>query len=155
MDNLKYYNDSLAYNFEMFMPKAKPESDPCDNIIVMPKVRSKAKIRAKNAKKALYSPVMVIMCTVIALTVLCAGIAIRLQINETTSKINDMRAVISELDSEKTALEVELQRRISYANLELEAVKLGMKKPQKEDVVYIRVNDTNAAVTSDGQFVSE
>lgn len=155
MDNLKYYNDSLAYNFEMFMPKTEPKEEPRDNIIVMPKVRRKARARARAAKVALYNPAVVIMCTVIALTVLCASIAVRLSINETTSKINDMKAAIAELDSEKTSLEVELQRRISYANLELEAVQLGMKKPQKEDIVYIRVNDTNAAVTSDGQFVSE
>lgn len=155
MDNLKYYNDSLAYNFEMFAPKTKPIEEPRDNIIVMPKVRRKARAKAKAAKVALYNPAVVIMCTIIALTVLCASIAVRLQINETTSKINDMKAAIAELDSEKTALEVELQRRISYANLELEAVQLGMKKPQKEDIVYVRVNDTNAAVTSDGQFVSE
>lgn len=155
MDNLKYYNDSLAYNFEMFMPKTAPKEEPRDNIIVMPKVRKKARARARAAKVALYNPAVVIMCTVIALTVLCASIAVRLSINETTSKINDMKAAIAELDSEKTSLEVELQRRISYANLEFEAVQLGMKKPQKEDIVYIRVNDTNAAVTSDGQFVSE
>lgn len=155
MDNLKYYNDSLAYNFEMFAPKAEPKTEPRDNIIVMPKVKRKAKTRAKAAKKALYSPALAIMCAVTALAVLCAGIAIRLAINETTAKINDMRSAIAELDSEKTSLEVELQRRISYANLELQAVQMGMKKPQKEDVVYVRVNANNAAVTSDGEFVSE
>ena len=155
MDNLKYYNDSLAYNFEMFMPKTAPKEDPRDNIIVMPKVKKAKKARVKTAKKALYSPMVVVLCAVVAVSAFCANIAIRLKINETTSEINDLKASIAELDSEKTALEVELQRRISYANLELEAVKLGMKKPQKEDVVYIRVNDTNAAVTSDGQFVSE
>lgn len=155
MDNLKYYNDSLAYNFEMFMPKAAPKEDPRDNIIVMPKVKKAKKARVKTAKKALYSPMVVVLCAVVAVSAFCANIAIRLKINETTSEINDLKASIAELDSEKTALEVELQRRISYANLELQAVQLGMKKPQKEDIVYIRVNDTNAAITSNGAFVSE
>ena len=48
-----------------------------------------------------------------------------------------------------------MQRRISYSNLELEAVQLGMKKPDKENVTYIRVNDKNAARTRDGSFISE
>ena len=48
-----------------------------------------------------------------------------------------------------------MQRRTSYGNLELEAIGLGMKKPEKEDVTYIRVNDTNAATTQNGDFVSE
>ena len=37
MNNIKYYNDSLAYDFEMFMPKEakKAEPQPKDNIVVM------------------------------------------------------------------------------------------------------------------------
>ena len=66
------------------------------------------------------------------------------------SEINDVKAAVAELDSEKTALEVEFQRRISYLNLELEATQLGMKKPSKEDVTYIRVNDQNIAKDANG-----
>ena len=36
MDNIKYYNDSLAYDFEMFMPKTAVKPEPLDNIVVMP-----------------------------------------------------------------------------------------------------------------------
>ena len=35
-----------------------------------------------------------------------------------------------------------MQRRISFANLELEATQLGMVKPDKDKVTYIRVKDT-------------
>ena len=52
-------------------------------------------------------------------------------------------------------LEVQLQKRIAYGNLELEAARLGMCKPEKDDVVYIRVNDKNAAQTADGFVESE
>ena len=47
MNNLKYYNDSLAYDFQMFMPKEKPQSVPKDNVIKMP--RHKNKSRRKTA----------------------------------------------------------------------------------------------------------
>ena len=155
MDNLKYYNDSLAYDFEMFMPKVSEKPKSRDNIVVMPKQSAKQKQRKAAATKRLSAPVTLIMCAVFVLAGFCGNIVLRLEINEVNAQINDMKADIAELESEKTSLEVEMQRRISYANLELEAVQLGMKKPEKENVTYIRVNDENAAITSDGEFVSE
>ena len=38
MNNIKYYNDSLAYDFEMFMPKTADTEKRRDNIVAMPKV---------------------------------------------------------------------------------------------------------------------
>lgn len=153
MDNLKYYNDSLAYDFEMFMPKTSTAPKKKDNIVVMPK--ASVKKRRAAATRRMSAPVSLVMCAVFVLAGLCGNIALRLEINEVNSEINDVKAAISELDSEKTSLEVEMQRRLSYANLELEAVQLGMTKPDKENVIYIRVNDKNAAVTDSGTFVSE
>ena len=151
MNNLKYYNDSLAYDFEMFAPKTAERSKSRDNIVVMPDRASKK--RTRSATKAVSAPAMLIMTAVLVLAGLCGNIALRLQINEVNSQINSVRAQIAEVDSEKTELEMEMQRRISYSNLELEAVQLGMKKPEKENVIYIRVNDKNAAQTADGTFV--
>ena len=151
MDNLKYYNDSLAYDFEMFMPRvAEPAKK--DNIVKLP--QSKQQRYAKNrAVKRVSASAFAVMTTVFVLAAMCGNIFLRLQINEVNSQINDVRAQIAEVDSEKTELEMEMQRRISYSNLELEAVQLGMKKPEKENVVYIRVNDKDAAQTADGTFV--
>lgn len=153
MNNIKYYNDSLAYDFEMFMPKPERKAEPKDNIVVMPKAAKKTKAKRHAAARRLSPAVSVVMIAVIALSAICCNLAIRLKINEVKSEINDVKAAIAELDSEKTVLEVELQRRISYANLELEAVQLGMKKPDKDDVVYIKVNDTNVARTADGTLL--
>lgn len=155
MDNLKYYNESLAYDFEMFMPKTDAVPEKKDNIVVMPIVASKTKKRRAAATKSLSAPVSLLMCAIFVLAGLCGNIALRLQINEVNDEINNVKAAIAELDSEMVCLEVEMQRRISYSNLELEAVELGMKKPDKENVTYIRVNDKNAAKTIDGSFVSE
>ncbi len=155
MNNLKYYNDSLAYDFEMFMPKTAESPRKKDNIVPMPKVAAAKRKRNKAAAKHLSSPLMFLMCGIMVLAAFCGNIAIRLQINEVSAEINNVKSQIAELDSEKTSLEVEMQRRISYSNLELEAVKLGMRKPTKENITYIRVNDKNAATTADGIFVSE
>ncbi|MFQ8953252.1 MAG: hypothetical protein ACLR56_09755 [Oscillospiraceae bacterium] len=56
--------------------------------------------------------------------------------------------------SEKTNLEVEMQRRFSFANLEIEATQLGMRKIEKSNVKYIRVNDKDKAVRADGSEVT-
>lgn len=78
----------------------------------------------------------------------------RIKINEVNSEIGEVKAAITELDSEKTSLEVEMQRRISFANLELEATQLGMRKMEKSNVKYIRVNDKDKAVKADGSEVT-
>ncbi len=148
MNNLKYYNDSLAYDFDMFAPKEK--QTPRDNIVVMPNRNYKT---GRKAARRLSPTVTAIMCVVFVLAGLCGNIALRIKINEVNSQINDYKAQITELDSEKTALEVELQRKISYMNLEVEAMNLGMKKPSKDDVKYIRVNDTDIAKNASGEVL--
>ncbi len=155
MNNLKYYNDSLAYDFEMFMPKAKPETQVKrnDNIVKLPSPRIKA--RKKAAKRRMSATAFAVMTTVFILAALCGNISLRIMINETNSKINDMKTEINALDSELTSLEVEYERRISYSNVELEAAKLGMSKMDKDQVVYIRVNDKNSAVLENGEVKNE
>lgn len=103
MNNLKYYNDSLAYDFDMFAPKKAPSGSSYDNIVVMPKKANQSQKRRAAATKRLSAPVTLVLCAVMVLSALCGNIALRLQINEVNSEINDMRAVISELDSEKTS----------------------------------------------------
>ncbi len=149
MNNLKYYNDSLAYDFEMFMPKEKQQNNR-NNIVVMPTRKTN---NGRKAAKRLSPTVLALMCVVFILVGLCGNIALRIKINEVNSEINDVKAAVAELDSEKTALEVEFQRRISYVNLELEAMSLGMKKPSKDDVTYIRVNDSDIAKNADGEVL--
>ncbi len=155
MNNLKYYNDSLAYDFDMFMPVPSKKPQPKDNIVVMPKAAKNARSRKKAAVKSLSSPAMFLLCALVVLGGFCGNISMRLKINEVNEEINTIKSSIAELDSEMTALEVEMQRRISFSNLELEAVELGMKKPSKENVNYIVVNEQNAAKTQEGVIVNE
>ena len=148
MNNIKYYNDSLAYDFEMFMPKTAETEKRRDNIVAMPKTAERTKSRRRAAAKSLSSPAAFIMAA------LCGNIMMRIKINEVNSEIGEVKAAITELDSEKTSLEVEMQRRISFANLELEATQLGMRKMEKSNVKYIRVNDKDKAVKADGSEVT-
>ncbi len=153
MDNLKYYNDSLAYDFEMFMPRSA-EPIRKDNIVKLP--QSKVQKRAKaRAVKRVSASAFAVMTTVFVLAAMCGNIFLRLQINEVNSQINDVKAEINALESQKTSLEVELERVISYSNIELEAAEIGMQKMDKNQVKYIRVNDKNTAITKDGELVAD
>lgn len=152
VDNLKYYNDSLAYDFEMFMPRSA-EPVRKNNIVKLP--QSKQQRRAKTrAVKRVSASAFAVMTAVFVLAAMCGNIFLRLQINEVNSKINDVKSEINVLESQKTGLEVELERVISYSNIELEAVEIGMQKMDKNQVKYIRVNDKNTAVTKDGDTIS-
>ncbi len=151
MDNLKYYNDSLAYDFEMFMPRSA-EPARKDNIVKLPQTKQQRRAKTRAVKRVSASA-FAVMTTVFVLAAMCGNIFLRLQINEVNSKINDVKSEISVLESQKTSLEVELERVISYSNIELEATEIGMQKMDKNQVKYIRVNDKNTAVTKDGQTV--
>ncbi len=154
MDNLKYYNDSLAYDFEMFMPKKKEESyEP--KVADAPKMRVRKGTKSKAAAKKVSLSAFAVLVAFIMLAVLFANLFLRLKINEVNSNINDLKSEINVLDSEKNALLMEYEERISYSNLETEAAELGMNKMDKSQVKYIRVNDQNTATTEDGTTVSE
>ena len=152
MDNLKYYNDSLAYDFEMFMPhSAEPVRK--DNIIKLPETGKQKKAKTRAVKRVSASA-FAVMTAIFMLAAMCGNIFLRLKINEVNSNINDIKSEINELESQKTALEVEMERVVSYSNIELEAAEIGMQKMEKDQVKYIRVNDKNTAVTKDGKTIT-
>ncbi len=152
VDNLKYYNDSLAYDFEMFMPRSA-EPVRKDNIVKLPETKHQ-KHAKRRAVKRVSASAFAVMTAVFMLAAMCGNIFLRLQINEVNSKINTVKSEINALTSEKTRLEVELERVISYSNIELEAAEIGMQKMDKNQVKYIRVNDKNTAITKDGDLIA-
>ena len=151
MDNMKYYNDSLAYDFDRFMPKREPERVQENNIVKLHQNRNMKKTRA--AAKQISVSAFAILTAILVLAALCSNIYMRIRINEVNSMINDVQTEINTLNGEATSLEMELEKRISYSNIELEATEMGMHKMDKSQVKYIRVNDKNSAVTNDGRVV--
>ena len=153
MDNIKYYNDSLAYDFERFMPRPA-EKQNRDNVVKLPNANPRQHARRRAAVRSMSVSAFAVMTAVFMLAAMCGSIFLRLRINEVNSMINDVKAEINVLDSQKTSLEVELERVISYSNIELEAAEIGMQKMNKDQVKYICVNDKNTAVTEKGEIIS-
>ncbi len=151
MNNLKYYNDSLAYDFNLFMPKEKPVEAPKENIIKMPKADTRAKAKKKLKVAALPKSAVALFTAALLVIGMCGTIALRIGVNELNSQINKAQTTLNTLESEKTALQMEYENRISYANLEAEATAIGMVRLGKDQVKYIRVNDTVMAKNSNGE----
>lgn len=150
INNSKYYNDSLAYDFELFMPKEK-KSEPA-KIVKMPQKKVR-KARAK-AKKNVSSAATVVMLVAFMVGIVCVNIALRVEITEVNSDIIQAKANYAAVSGEETRLGVEFERMISYGNLEEAAKQLGMKKTDKSQIVYIKVNDTDKAVDSKGNVLT-
>lgn len=163
MDNLKYYNHSLAYDYSLFAERQS--SAHKDNIVKLEEVKAK-KVKAqtkevktqnkKATKKAAHkisSKLGAFVGTFMVVALILGNLALRAQVTSVTKQINDVKKVVNELQGQETQLNVEYENRISYQNLESAATSLGMKKMDKSQVVYIRVNDFNVAKTGDGELI--
>lgn len=154
INNSKYYNDSLAYDFELFMPKTKT-AEP-EKIVKMPQ-KTASKKKAKAAAKAKYrvsSVASILMLVAFLVGVVCLNIALRVEISEVNSDIIDAKSELSAVSGEQTRLMVEFERMVSFENLEEAALTLGMKKTDKSQIVYIRINDNNKAVDLNGNILT-
>lgn len=150
MDNLKYYNDALAYDFKMFEERKVKAND---NVVKMSAKRTSKRRRSKYVA-LVFTKLTSVLGVAMVLALICANIFLRARISETTSEINKVKDQIDVYHSEETRLNVEYEKIISYNNLEQKAHELGMKKMDKSQVVYIRVNDTDAAKTSGGMLIN-
>lgn len=147
IDNSKYYNDCLAYDFEMFTEHPKRDRSQNNIIQMKPKVRPKAKIR---------SNVLVKMSIIAFVLFFCfASIQLRIVTNEINTEINQKKVEIRELEAEKKALEMQLENMISLGTLESKAAEMGMHKMNKEQVKYIRIITENKATRGEERKVIE
>ncbi len=156
MNNIKYFTGSIAYDYDMFMPAEKKN----DNVVEMPKrgeaeARRRKKLAVNTKAMSLGRKLAAAAVTLFILGCLCLNIYLRVQISEVSSSISSLKTQIGELESESTRLSMEIDRRTSYKNLELAAEQLGMRKPMRDQIVYIRTNKTNTARLSDGSLVAD
>lgn len=151
MNNAKYYNDSLAHDFEMFMPREKKTEA---EIVKLPVNQKKKAAAKRRLRKGISSRISFILVGVFMLSAICAQIALRIEISEVNSDIVETKQTLAELSGEETRLNVEFERLISYNNLEASAKALGMKKMDRNQIVYIRVNDSNKAIDSNGNILT-
>lgn len=144
MDNLKYYNDSFAYDYNIFAPSEPKRKAEIINIADNDRVSGTKTVHFVKA----FSRMFRVAITVFVITAICGGLFLRAEISSLQSKINKINNEITEYKSECTRLEVEIERRSSVANLEESAKQLGMQKCEKNQVVYIRTDKSYCMVTA-------
>lgn len=148
MDNLKYYNDSFAYNYDIFITQPKKKAEIHDYPV---KRRSKSTSNAKKRNTRLARNFIISAMVVMSV---CASLFLRAEISSMRSEINEIEKEIVEIDSEITRLNVEMERKVSVINLEKAAIDLGMQKCEKSQITYIKTNDTDTAENYKGELVA-
>lgn len=156
MDNYKYYSGSMTHDFDMFMPRATTQSTAAapkprkkGTVIKYPVVAKKAKAQARTVSK----PISAIIISAVVLVMLCANIYTRAEVTSIRSEINNVKTEINTLESVQARLQCELEQKVSFKNLEKEAKKIGMKKMDKSQIIYIRTNKENKAVDKNGNVI--
>jgi len=154
MDNYKYYTGSLAHDYNMFMPKEKEEQKKAD-VIKHPNADRKSKQNAKAVARSVSSRISAVAVCTFVIAMVCTNIYFRAEITSVHSQISDAKSGISELESEQIRLNCEIERRISFENLEQAAEALGMQKKERSQIVYIKTNTGNAAENGNGDLLAD
>lgn len=155
MNNLKYYEDGLAYDFSMFAPAEKAAPTKKGKIIDIPEDQKQRAYRRKRAASGLSGKITAILATVFIIATLSGNIFLRSQITETEHEISKMETEIIRLESKLDSINFEKEQKLSYSNLEEAAKALGMRKLSKNQVVYLRINEDNKAVLGEGELSAE
>ena len=155
MNTPEYTHDSLAHDFSMFLPK---EQEPAEaprrkpNIVKMP-VRKQA--AQKAAARHLAGKISSFLMAGLVVAMLCGSIYLRVEVNEVTDQINEAQSALEEQRSEETRLLMEIERKVSYKNIEEAAEELGMQKKERSQVDYITTNpDSKGEVVENGGSLS-
>ena len=136
MNNIKYYSDNLAHDFDMFMPKPKKNIE--DNVIQMPEKKRVNKTSDKTqAKASAKSSVFSIVVVAFIIAAVFGNIFLRAEISKVGNEINSAEIIAQQLKSEQTRLNVELEKKTSVGNLKKQANKLGMQKQEKSQMNYV------------------
>lgn len=152
MNNLKYYEDGLAYDFSMFAPAEKTAPSKKGKIIDIPEEQKERAIRRRKAASGLSGKISAILATIFIIGLLSGNVFLRSQISETEQKISKMDSQISLAESKLASVNFKMEQKLSYNNLEEAATALGMRKLSKSQIVYIRTNQDNKAVLGEGEL---
>ncbi len=144
----RYYVDSFAYDFDMFMPREKKQ----DNIVELDRKKAaRTKSDSKKAKsKARSKKVLTVLFSAVMLALIIGNIYLRVQVTEVTTQINKAQTEHEKLQSERISLEMKLENEIAYKNLEDSAKKLGMQKAEPYQMNYICSADVDVVEVKDG-----
>ena len=144
MNNMKYCCDSLAHDYDLFMPKTAKNRPDNSTAEVSSEAPSKViplkranKASSKADRKASHKKLFACMATVFIIGAVFCNIYLRAEISKVGNELNNIEVITEQLKSEQTRLSVELEKKTSVGNLEKQASRLGMQKQEKTQMNYI------------------
>lgn len=148
----KYYVDSFAYDYDMFMPQPAKKN----NVVEINRKKSytnrrDVKKRTKNhVKLSSIRTAATVMLVALVLGLVVGNIYLRVRVNEVTTDINAAQTQYNRLKSENVSLNMQLETNISYKNLEQSAKDLGMQKAEPYQINYVSTNSENKTEIKSG-----
>lgn len=136
MDNSRYYTSVAAYDYSLFTSKESTAK-------TLPKKQTVIKMPTKKRtlNHAVSGVFSIIMVATFILSMICIEMYLRAEITSVRSQTVAVQNEIKELDSRQTALQIELEQKISYTNLEMQAKEMGMQKPRRDQIVYLQAEE--------------
>jgi len=149
-DNMKYYNSSLAYDFERFMPKEQRDEQKGRKVIPMP--RRKAKQEQKQGILArVFARAGTVLFTLSLLGMVFGNIYLRAEMTRVNAGVIAQTKALDEAANEQVRLTIELDNKTNYKNLEKRAQELGMQKCNVNQISYIQTVQNDKVVLSAGK----
>ena len=130
------YRDNTAYDFELFTPKKKVVELPVDR-----PAKKRASVSGKKAAVSTAGRSRLVMVGIVAATLLLiiAQLHCQLQNSEVVDQIYQTEKAIETLQSENTRLQVELDGKVSFSNMESTAKSMGMQKITVAQMEYVNL----------------
>ena len=150
MNNTKYYANNLAYDYDMFLPKEKRAVQPVvrrnkkNNIVELPVISGKAGA-ARRRREAVRSRLFAVTVLALLSLAVCLSMFMRAQVTEINTDINVAQKELEGLKSEEIRLQMELERKVSFSNIEQAAKALGMQKAEMSQINPIRTGGDSFA----------
>jgi len=147
---------SAAYDFDMFLPAEKREA----RIVELPQKNKKPGEREQTGAQsrpvsegqqagALRQRLGAISASAIILFMPCAMLYTRSELADMKDQIYKGRKQLDALRNEEVRLNMEIEEKISFANLEQEAQKLGMHKKDLSKIIYIQFEESDRVIVKE------
>ena len=139
---MKYYVETTAYDFDLFLP-SKKEQPKIRNINNHKNKTGKNNKRRVGSRAFLGKYAFFLIFSSLILISGFATMLLKAEINETSVEISRIEKQITEKESEAKAIEAQIENLYSYKNIDEKAKEIGMGKPSKYQVNYIKVKHEN------------
>lgn len=132
--------ENLAYDFSLFESREERRQEAEVKKSADTELRVVKKARAA-ARVSVGTVIRVVMVSTIIVASLCCIMLNNVKLTELNDKISRAQTQLSNARSENVALNMQLESRMSFQNIEDEAVnRLGLQKVQNYQITYISMN---------------